>query len=223
MPYQVNDTYTCVQGEGCQTGLAMVLLRLHGCPVGCPWCDTKETWITDPANRVATITEARGANPQYAEVDELAIVQHIRTRHPGPRWILLTGGEPAMQDLAPLVAHLHQYSYKVAIETSGTARGLLGAGIDWVCVSPKIGMPGGLAVLPEVVAVADEVKMVVGKPADIEKLDQLLASAPAIKPERHVCLQPVSQSPTATKLCIETVQSRGWRLSVQMHKYLRLP
>jgi 6-pyruvoyltetrahydropterin/6-carboxytetrahydropterin synthase len=41
--YVVNDIYTCIQGEGVQTGVAMVLLRLQGCAVGCPWCDTKET------------------------------------------------------------------------------------------------------------------------------------------------------------------------------------
>lgn len=223
MHYQLNDIYTCVQGEGCQTGVAMVLLRLHGCPVGCPWCDTKETWVANPANQVATIREARGANAHYTEVDERTIARHINTFHPGPRWILLTGGEPAMQQLGPLVNELHEFGYKVAIETSGTARGVLGAGVDWVCVSPKIDMPGGLAVLPEVVAVADEVKMVVGKQADIDKLDQLLASAPTHGRERQVCLQPVSQSEAATRLCIEVVQARGWRLSVQMHKYLRLP
>lgn len=38
--YRVNDIYTTVQGEGCQTETAMVLLRLQGCGVGCPWCDT---------------------------------------------------------------------------------------------------------------------------------------------------------------------------------------
>jgi 7-carboxy-7-deazaguanine synthase len=64
--YPVNDCYPCVQGEGVQTGVAMVLLRLHGCAVGCPWCDTKETWLMDPAHEVATLDEALGANPQYA-------------------------------------------------------------------------------------------------------------------------------------------------------------
>lgn len=222
MNYRVNDVYTAIQGEGCQTGTPMVLLRLHGCSVGCPWCDTKETWAITPENQVEYLSEALGANPKYAVVDETKIAQHISAFHTGPKWVLLTGGEPAAQNIGDLVAELHAYGYKVAIETSGTALGFLGTGIDWVCVSPKIGMPGGLAVLREAVAVADEIKMVVGKPADLDRLAQLLADCPG-KPDRQICLQPVSQSEAATQLCIETVQARGWRLSVQLHKLLRLP
>lgn len=222
MNYRVNDIYTCVQGEGCQTGQAMVLLRLHGCGVGCPFCDTKETWDVNPAHCVASIGEARGANPKYTIVGPHTIAQYIRWHHAGPAWVLLTGGEPADQPLGPLVEELHTSGYKVAIETSGTATGVLLAGCDWVCVSPKIGMPGGRQVLREVIEVADEIKMVIGKETDLDRLDVLLAENPT-KPGVQICLQPMSQNDRATKLCIETVQARGWRLSVQLHKYLRLP
>jgi len=222
MNYRVNDVYTAIQGEGCQTGTPMVLLRLHGCSVGCPWCDTKETWQADPANACASIAEARGANVRYAIASANTIAQHIRLHHPGPSWVLLTGGEPAEQGLGPLVEALHDAGYQVAIETSGTAPGLLLAQCDWVCVSPKIGMPGKRAILPEMLALADEIKMVVGKAADIQNLEALLSSHPT-KPGVQICLQPLSQNERATQLCIETVQARGWRLSVQLHKLLRLP
>src|SRR5215213_7726546 len=144
---RLNDCYTCVQGEGCQAGLAMVLLRLHGCGVGCPWCDTKETWETQPKNAVATIYDALGATPNYTVTDPYTIAKWIQQHNPGPKWILLTGGEPADQPLAHLVDVLHDFDYKVALETSGTATGLIGAELDWICVSPKIGMPGGRTVL----------------------------------------------------------------------------
>jgi 7-carboxy-7-deazaguanine synthase len=42
----------------------------------------------------------------------------------------------------------------------------------------------------------------------------------SLKPTVQICLQPVSLSRKATKLCIETVQARGWRLSIQTHKYI---
>lgn len=222
MNYRINDVYTCVQGEGCQAGVAMVLVRLHGCSVGCPWCDTKETWAADPLHCVTSITDALGANAKYAIVGPYTIARHVAVHHAGPAWVLLTGGEPADQPLAPLIEELHQVGYKVAVETSGTATGMIGAGADWVCVSPKIDMPGGRRVLAEAVVVADEIKMVVGKRADVERLDQLLAECPP-KPCAQICLQPLSQNDKATALCIETVQARGWRLSVQLHKYLRLP
>lgn len=219
---RVNDVYTCVQGEGCQAGLAMVLLRLHGCGVGCPWCDTKETWLVETKHAVATIYDALGATPKYAVSDPYTIARWIAAHNAGPKWILLTGGEPADQPLAHLVDVLHDEGYKVALETSGTATGLIGAELDWICVSPKIGMPGGRTVLREVVELADEIKMVIGKPADLDKLDDLLDGA-TLKPTAQICLQPMSVSVAATKFCIETVQARGWRLSVQTHKYLELP
>jgi 7-carboxy-7-deazaguanine synthase len=217
--YPVNDCYPCVQGEGVQTGVAMVLLRLHGCAVGCPWCDTKETWLMDPAHEVATLDEALGANPQYAYMTAAEITSYIRQNAPGPKWVLVTGGEPARYNLAPLVAALHEAEYRVAIETSGTETGHLGAGFDWVCVSPKLNMPGGKTVHLETLAQADEIKHVVGRQADIDNLDDLLAAAqpPAAT---QICLQPVSTSPKATELCLETVMARGWRLSIQTHKYI---
>jgi 7-carboxy-7-deazaguanine synthase len=217
--YPINDCYTCVQGEGTQTGVAMVLLRLHGCAVGCPWCDTKETWLMDPAREVATLAEALGANPRYTYMTAVDIANHILRHHPGPKWVLVTGGEPAQYNLAPLVAALHEVGLRVAIETSGTETGHLEAGFDWACVSPKLNMPGGKEVCLETLAQADEIKHVVGRQADIDNLDDLLAAAqpPA---NTQICLQPVSTSPKATELCLETVMARGWRLSVQMHKYI---
>lgn len=217
--YPVNDCYTCIQGEGVQTGVAMVLLRLHGCEVGCPWCDTKETWAFDPTQEVATIADALGANPRYTTMSAEAIARHIVQNHPGPKWVLVTGGEPAQYDLKPLVAALHQCRYKVALETSGTETGHLAAGCDWVCVSPKLNMPGGKVVKAEALASAHEIKHVVGRQQDIDNLDDLLAAHP-VSPEVHICLQPVSLSPKATDLCVAVVQARGWRLSLQTHKYI---
>ncbi len=217
--YPVNDCYTCVQGEGVQTGVAMVLLRLHGCEVGCPWCDTKETWEFHPENEVTSLDEALGANSKYCWETAETIADYIAQHHPGPKWILITGGEPARYPLRPLVQALQARHYKVALETSGTETGHLDAPFDWVCVSPKLNMPGGKTVHLETLAHANEIKYVVGKSADIDRLDELLAQV-HLQPDTWICLQPVSQSQKATRLCLEIVQQRGWRLSLQTHKYL---
>lgn len=219
MRYPVNDCYSCIQGEGVQTGVAMVLLRLHGCAVGCPWCDTKETWQFDTGHEVSSLAEALGANPRYVFLSPETITDHIVASHPGPKWVLVTGGEPAQYDLRPLVNALKGEGYQVALETSGTELGHLGAEFDWICVSPKLNMPGGKLVRAEALAGADEIKHVVGRPADIDELDALLAGQ-VLKTAVQICLQPVSLSEKATQLCMETVQARGWRLSVQTHKYI---
>lgn len=217
--YPVNDLYACVQGEGVHTGEAMILLRLHGCPVACPFCDTKETWEVDPQQKQPTLDSALGTNARYAELTAPQVVKEVQKVSRRIKWVLLTGGEPGLHRLEPLVKALQEAGYKVAIETSGTALGHIGAGIDWVCVSPKINMPGGLTVKPAALAVADEIKMVVGAERDIHRLEGLLSTT-KLKEDVTICLQPISQSPKATELCITTVQQRGWRLSVQMHKYL---
>lgn len=219
MRYAANDVYACIQGEGCMAGQSMALVRLMGCAVGCPWCDTKETWEAAESSRRPTLAAALGTGPAWAwaSPDELAAA--ARAAGPAIPWALVTGGEPAEQPLGPLCDALRARGFRVALETSGTAGGFEGAAIDWLCVSPKLGMPGGKAVLPGAVAAADEVKMVVGRPADLDALDALLASCPA-RPGRQVCLQPVSGSQKATTLCVEAAKARGWRLSLQVHKFL---
>jgi 7-carboxy-7-deazaguanine synthase len=217
--YPVNDIYTCVQGEGVQTGVAMVLLRLHGCDVGCPWCDTKETWAFDAALEVDSIEAALGANGRFCYRTAEQIAAYITANHPGPKWILVTGGEPAQYDCRELVEGLQARGYKAALETSGTETGHVEAGFDWVCVSPKQDMPGGKVVKTAAMRSADEIKQVVGKQDDIDKLDRLLAEND-LKEVVQSCLQPVSTSQKATELCLEVVQARGWRLSLQMHKYI---
>lgn len=221
--YRVNNIYPTIQGEGCQTGVPMVLVRLHGCAVGCPWCDTKETWHVQDVCRRDTIAEALGQNPLWAEATGEQISDFC-DRFVGPKWALVTGGEPADYDLADLVEWLHARGYRAALETSGTALGHRNAGFDWVCVSPKIGMPGGKPVLNEAFAWCDEIKHVVGTPADVDQLDQLLSTiSKGHMADIQVCLQPVSASKKATDLCMETAMKRGWRLSIQTHKLLAIP
>ena len=219
---RVNTIYGAIQGEGVKTGVPMVILRLQGCSVGCPYCDTREAWDTDEVDRVPLLAAARGRSPRWTQMEPSEIAVIIRYDYPTYDWVLITGGEPAEQDLSELVEVLHDADFRVALETSGTASGHLGTGVDWVCVSPKIGMPGGQEIIPEVIREADEIKHVVGKQAHIDQLDQLLFEY-GINGTTEISLQPMSQDRRATALCVETVQQRGWRLSLQMHKYVKLP
>lgn len=217
--YRINDIYGAIQGEGFYAGVPMVILRLHGCGVGCPWCDTKETWAVDEGNRVDYIEDALGATSAWVTLAASEIAAYIRRTFPRFQWVMVTGGEPADQDLEALTSALHDAGFKALLETSGTALGLLPASFDWVCVSPKINMPGGREIQSEAMAMADEVKQVIGKASDIFILDQLLAEHPT-KEGAVISLQPLSISKKATEICVQTVMERGWRLSLQLHKYI---
>lgn len=219
MKYPVNDLYPCIQGEGVMTGIPMLLLRLQGCGVGCVFCDTMETWFKEPKLRVDTLEDALGTNPRYVELSASEINYAIRERAEGIEWVLVTGGEPAQYDLHQLVNALHDGGFKVALETSGTENGHIGAGCNWVCISPKLDNPGQKPILPAALWVADEVKMVLGRPQDLARYDAWLKTV-ILKETVVLCLQPMSLSERATMLCIQTVQKRGWRLSLQTHKFI---
>lgn len=199
----------------------MVMVRLQGCEVGCPWCDTKETWALDPAKE-GVFPATLGKSEWYFRADAGTLAKIVENECPGPRWVLVSGGEPADHDLEGLVRELQDRRYRVALETSGTAAGHMLAGFDWVTVSPKLHMPGGRPLLRGACLMANEVKYPVGKQSDIESLLGLLSSG-YFREEATICLAPLSQSPTATALCVMECQNRGWRLSVQIHKYLELP
>ena len=214
----VNEVFETIQGEAYWTGTPSVFVRLQGCDVGCPWCDTKHTWGLSPAEEVPTHTMIRKTHdgPSYAALgaSQLAsIVCGFKARH-----VVLTGGEPCLYDLTELTGLLLAQSRTVPIETSG-APPIHAALGTWVTVSPKIDMPGGFAVMDGIVAGADEVKMPVGKPHDVERLQELVDRA---KPRGLIWLQPLSTSEKATALCVKAATENGWRLSMQTHKYLGL-
>jgi 7-carboxy-7-deazaguanine synthase len=251
--YRVNDIYATIQGEGKLVGTPMILLRLHGCSVGCSFCDTKETWAKGDAalpSRRATLEDARGSNELWVELDQDSLVRAVCTERdgnaPGVEWVLLTGGEPAEQPIRPLVRALHRAGFRVALETSGTARGHLeersgsdpehahgasgeggdgalaesrGDSCDFVCCSPKIGNPGGRPILADVVRGADEIKMVIGKSSDVENFEAFVREHGLADPG-VLSLQPMSGSRKATELCMAAALRLGCRVSIQMHKLI---
>jgi 7-carboxy-7-deazaguanine synthase len=199
MNYPVNEIFQTVQGEATHTGTPAVFVRVQGCPVGCGWCDTKQTWDV-PAD-----------HPRLSVEDIVRAVGRFAARH-----VVITGGEPCLYDLNPLLAGLAAAGYGLQIETSGVYPIQVPDSV-WVTVSPKVGMPGGTC-RADSLARADEIKMPVGKPRDVETL--LGLPVPEGKP---VWVQPLSESPAATRLCIEAATEHGWRVSFQVHKLVGLP
>jgi 7-carboxy-7-deazaguanine synthase len=215
----INEIFETIQGEATWTGTPSIFVRLQGCPVGCPWCDTKHTWVVSRDRKVDVDVMLRKELDldTFAFMTPLDIVSLIRERFRA-RHIVITGGEPCLYDLTDLTSLILEQGWTVQIETSGTHVVMADLG-TFVTVSPKIGMPGGLKVLKGVLARADEIKMPIGKETDVAKLAALLDEINA-RPKHHVWLQPLSQNHKATKLCIEAATANGWRLSMQTHKYL---
>lgn len=218
--YKINEIFETIQGEGQYTGTASIFVRLQGCPVGCSWCDTKQTWEQLESDKVdtATVLAKTEDNPAWCELDAKAILDLFKEQGYRAKHVVITGGEPCMFDLNPLCDLLHQQGYSSQIETSGTFE-IQAPETTWVTVSPKINMKGGYEVLASCMARANEVKHPVARPSHVEELEELIASAP-IGDDTLIYLQPISQKRAATEMAIETCKQKNWRLSVQVHKYL---
>jgi len=117
--YRVNEIFYTLQGEGAHSGIPAVFVRLSGCNLRCPWCDTEFADYREMS-----------ADEVVAEVCSLYDLQNPRRK-----MVVLTGGEPSLQVDQPLVDALHAAGFYICIETNGTHP--LPEGIDWITCSPK--------------------------------------------------------------------------------------
>lgn len=220
--YKINEVFETIQGEGVFTGVPAIFVRLQVCPVGCAWCDTKQTWTAEPQDfsSLEEIMAKKADSPLWTNLDADGVVNLLTEQGYTARHVVITGGEPCVYDLIPLTQSLEEAGFRCQIETSGTSE--VKATTDtWVTVSPKINMKAKLPVLPSALERANEIKHPVGTSKDIEQLDALLDGI-ALKADVSIALQPISQKPRATELCIDTCVKRNWRLSIQTHKYLAI-
>jgi 7-carboxy-7-deazaguanine synthase len=218
--YKINEVFESLQGEGSFTGLPSIFVRLQGCPVGCPWCDTQHTWTVDPQFQLsgADVMGQTKETKNWFEHSAEQLLWLFQNQGYVAKHIVITGGEPCMYDLLPLTNVLIAKGYSVQIETSGTYE--IFTHIDtWVTVSPKVNMPGGRPVLASAMLRANEIKHPVAMEKHIVELDQVLRLL-GDKPQPMIYLQPISQQKRATELAIKTCIARNWRLSLQTHKFI---
>ena len=90
---KVNETFLSLQGEGYFTGTPAFFLRLSGCNLQCPFCDTQ--------------------HQTFKEMSEEEIVQEASLHK--PRHIVITGGEPALQLTQSLVDKLHEAGFFIQV------------------------------------------------------------------------------------------------------------
>ncbi len=193
----VTEEFYSVQGEGHNAGSAAYFVRLAGCDVCCPFCDSKATWnmknstptgITDIAARAA-------ATPSQT--------------------VVITGGEPLMHNLTPLCEELHKQGLKIWLETSGTHKTT--GSFDWICVSPKTSRPP----LDDVMSIADELKVII---TDTESFHFAEKCAEKVAKGCILTLQAEWDSrETVYPLIFHYVlEHPKWNISIQTHKILNI-
>lgn len=193
----VMEHFYTLQGEGYHQGKAAYFIRLGGCDVGCVWCDVKESWDAEK-------------HPLLKIEDLLFNIEQTRAK-----LVVVTGGEPLMHNLDVLTAALQAKGFETNIETSG-AHPLSGSW-NWICLSPK----KFKAPLPEILPLANELKVVVFNKSDLEWAEQYAA---LVSPGCRLYLQPEwDKASVVTPLIIDYIkQHPQWELSLQIHKYIHV-
>ena len=211
MTYSIKEIFYTLQGEGAHAGRPAVFCRFAGCNLWsgresdratavCTFCDT---------DFVGTDGERGGKFASGAAL--AAVIDSLwPATHAASKYVVFTGGEPLLQLDTALIAAMHDAGFTIAIETNGTLP--VPAGIDWICVSPKMGAN-------LVVGKGSELKVVIPQThQDLQAYEHLEFD--------HFFVQPMD-GPLAefnTRLAIETCKRNPkWKLSLQTHKLLQIP
>ncbi len=204
----VVECFHSLQGEGEHAGRSAYFIRLASCKVGCPWCDTKDSWNSE-------------LHPQQSLID--LSISTAKAQKEGAAFVVITGGEPLHHNLDHLCKEIREStlnqenkSIPIHLETSGVDR--LSGNPDWITLSPKRHSPPRLDNLLS----CQELKVVIQKAEDLlfaEKMADLIKNNGKIKP--ILFLQAGWDNEEGQTLAIKFVKNNpDWRLSMQTHKWL---
>jgi len=194
----VMEEFYTLQGEGFNTGQAAYFVRIGGCDVGCSWCDVKESWNASlyPPVEVEPVAMRAASYPAKA--------------------VVVTGGEPMLYNLDFFCSLLKQMGIRTFLETSGSQP--ISGTWDWICLSPKRSQPP----VAENLKSASELKVIIQDETDFSWAEEHAGMAGE---DCLLYLQPEwSRRSTMMPEIIRYIQENPkWRISLQSHKYMRIP
>lgn len=215
---EVHSIWDTIQGEGPFAGMPAVFVRLTGCNLQCPKCDTEYT-------------------AKREKYTDLALTETIMLNWPKRKLVVITGGEPFRQRLRPAVSCLVKNGFQVQIETNGTLydeeffKYIRPQGDVVVVCSPKAQISKDL--IPRIDAFKYVVEHGYVDPIDGLPLRALGSGCPVGKPPAwfprdKIYIQPqddVHVAPNSRNLqtAIDSCMKFGYRLCLQVHKIAGLP
>lgn len=122
--YRVNEIFGSVQGEGARAGTWNVFLRLSKCNMRC----SVEPGDKSPGGFDCDTEFESGRAMTTQEIVAEVLRANDGCRQP---WVILTGGEPALQVDLELIGALCDEGFRIAIETNGSIQ-LPVADWDWL-------------------------------------------------------------------------------------------
>ncbi|WP_087017089.1 7-carboxy-7-deazaguanine synthase QueE [Thaumasiovibrio subtropicus] len=214
-----------IQGEGASIGEPTVFVRTGGCDFRCSWCDTLHA--VDRKNR--HLWNDMSAEEVFAEVEKLSGGL--------PMLVTLSGGNPATQNLAPLIALGKAKGYRFAMETQGSVAAEWFSMLDNLTLSPKppsskmrfdaIRFDTALMMAGD--SVQTTMKIVIADEADFQWAEEMKALYPQLPLYLQACNPQVEGEPDQAELAaqmralVDRVIAKRWfdvRVLPQLHVYL---
>ncbi len=202
---KVQEIFATFQGEAIYAGWPSVFVRLGGCNLACDFCDTEFDSFEE-----LSIEEI------IAKVVNLSRNSQGKTTH---KLIVITGGEPLRQPIAPLCQRLVDEGFLVQIETNGTIFRELPREVKIIC-SPKVANGKYHTIRPDLLSRIDAFKFIISvdkkEYSDIFEVGQSQTDA-------AVYLQPMDEYDAAKnlanqRLTLKLAEEYGARISLQTHK-----
>lgn len=217
---RISELFASLQGEGASAGLPAAFLRLGDCNLNCRYCDTPYSWDWRQYDRKTEL------------IEEDLLVTAARIRALAPRRLVITGGEPLLQQqaLEELVTQLCEFA--VEVETNGTITpsATLSHGIAQWNVSPKLASSGVAEAhrfkLEALEALRDTerawLKWVVVAKEDLDEIHRWVTTLHW--PKERVILMPEAKSPSQlaerSSLVAEAAMQHGFRFSTRLQVLL---
>ena len=217
---EVHHIFRTIQGEGPFTGERAIFIRLAGCNLQCPGCDTEYT----SQRTLMPVSTVCARIIAECPIESMLVV--------------ITGGEPTRQNLGPLCHKLIECRYKVQIESNGVRApdaltiNLVERKLVTLVISPKT-----KAIHPKAAAIASCFKYVL-RDGDIDPVDGL-----PLRALEHAAAPRVARPPTGYKgliyinpydekneeankrhlaATVKSCSTFGYRMGLQLHKIAEL-
>lgn len=199
---KIVEIFKSIQGEGSNFGKQVIFIRLGNCNLQCPWCDTN--W------------------KKYGEISIQEIIEEILKYK--CKNVIITGGEPTISNLEPLLKELKDKGYWIAIETNGT-NNISYEYIDYIATSPKFIYGPNIIKLKK----ANEIRIVVDTSNKKDFINFCIDIKNKIKANKYF-LSPVEIKGEFKNLALlgeikQKLKERGageWEISIQLHKLMKI-
>lgn len=113
-----------IQGEGPNSGIKTIFLRVVGCDFKCAWCDSKFAWKPD-------------GKTKYYDFNELAEELIKKCKETNTANVILTGGNPCLYNFEKIIKKLKDNNISVDVETQGSKLPLWLLELNNIIISPK--------------------------------------------------------------------------------------